>query len=154
LAWKVAAVKNTERESEKLPLPIIKVVGMSASGKSTLVTRLRENGYDARPVSQEHSNVPDLWRQFAKPQWLIYLDASLELQQTRRPDVSWSPQWHRTEMLRLRHARAHADLLIDTSQMTSTEVADLAILFLTRQRVRSAPTALPPLGATGSARKG
>jgi hypothetical protein len=135
------------------PLPVIKVVGISAGGKSTLVAHLRNEGYDARPVSQEHSNVPDLWRQFDKPQWLLYLDVSLEAQRLRRSDVSWSAQWHRTEQLRLRHARDHADLLIDTSQMTADEVAAVALLFLREKRVRHADAPLPPLSPTGSARR-
>ena len=49
-------------------LPLIKVVGISASGKSTLVKALRQRGYRARPVSQEHSNVPSLWQQFEEPE--------------------------------------------------------------------------------------
>jgi hypothetical protein len=135
------------------PLPVIKVVGISASGKSTLVALLRSHGYDARPVSQEHSSVADLWRRFDKPQWLLYLDVSLEVQRVRRPDVTWSAQWHRTEELRLRHARDHADLLIDTGTMTPDEVAALALLFLRAKRVRHADAPLPPLSATGSARR-
>ncbi len=71
-------------------LPVIKVVGVSASGKSTLVKGLRAAGYDARPVSQEHSNVPDLWKQFDFPKVLIYLDVTLAMQEKRRPDVEWS----------------------------------------------------------------
>ncbi len=136
------------------PLPVIKVVGISASGKSTLVQELRNHGYDVRPVSQEHSNVPSLWRHFEKPQWLIFLDASLEVQQVRRPDVSWSIDWHWTEQLRLQQARDHADIVIDTSEMTPADVAALAILFLERNRVRHVSEPLPPLAATGGARKG
>ena len=59
-------------------LPVIKVVGVSAGGKSTLVRLLRERGYDARAVSQEHSEVPTLWKQFEPPRVLIYLDTTLE----------------------------------------------------------------------------
>ncbi len=137
----------------ELSLPVIKVVGMSASGKSTLVEELRRRGYDVRPVSQEHSNVPSLWRHFEKPQWLIFLNVSLEAQRARRPDVSWSGQWHRTEQLRLQQARDHADIVIDTSQMTPVSVAELTVLFLERNRVRHALEPLLSLAATGSARK-
>ncbi|MCB0046095.1 MAG: hypothetical protein KDD92_11745 [Caldilineaceae bacterium] len=135
------------------PLPIIKIVGISAGGKSTLVKALRAHGYDARPVSQEHSNVPDLWRQFDKPQWLFYLDVSLEGQRGRRPDVSWSAKWRQTEEIRLRHARSHADLIINTTAMEPDAVANLALLFLRDKRVGHAQEALPLLAATGSARK-
>ena len=73
-------------------LPLNKVVGVSASGKSTLVAGLRQAGYYARPVSQEHSHLPDLWQQFDRGRVLIYLDNDLESQRQRRPDVSWDQQ--------------------------------------------------------------
>src|SRR4051794_16737319 len=79
------------------PLPIIKVVGISGSGKSTLVAALRAQGYDARPVSQEHSQVPNLWQQFERSTYLIYLYASLEVQQRRRQDVTWTAAAHQEE---------------------------------------------------------
>ncbi len=139
-------------------LPVIKIVGMSASGKSTLVEGLRAAGYDARPVSQEHSNVPDLWRQFDTPGygesvWLIYLDVSLDGQHTRRPDVSWSAKWWRTEQTRLHHARTHADLRIDTTAMSPQQVLDLALLFLQRHDVDYVDHPLPPVASTGGVRK-
>jgi len=139
-------------------LPVIKVVGMSASGKSTLVKGLRAAGYDARPVSQEHSNVPDLWRRFdeadyGRPLWLIYLDVDLESQRGRRPDVSWSAKWWRTEQARLHHARAHADLRIDTSAMSPEQVLDVALLFLQQHDVAHADQLLPPVAPTGGIRK-
>ena len=135
------------------PLPVIKVVGISGSGKSTLVSGLRAKGYDARPVSQEHSNVPDLWRQFDRPAYLIYLNAALENQQSRRQDVSWSASAHEEEVRRLAHARDHADLRIDTAGLTAEGVLQVAISFLTRKRVAHASQPLPPLPATGSAAK-
>ena len=42
--------------------PRIVVVGPCASGKSTLVSGLREHGYDALASGQEHSEVHHLWR--------------------------------------------------------------------------------------------
>src|SRR5262245_17548395 len=83
------------------PLPIIKVVGISGSGKSTLVRGLRAAGYDARPVSQEHSNVPTLWQQFERTTYLIYLYTSLGAQQRRRQEVTWTKDAHHEEMRRL-----------------------------------------------------
>ncbi len=139
-------------------LPIIKVVGMSASGKSTLVTRLRALGYDARPVSQEHSNIPTLWQHFDQPAydnplWLIYLDATLDVQRTRRPDVSWTVRWHQTEQRRLNHARGHADLRVDTSEMMPDAVAEVVLIFLRDRRVAHAEEALPPITPTGGGRR-
>jgi ABC-type glutathione transport system ATPase component len=135
------------------PLPIIKVVGISGSGKSTLTRALRAAGYDARSVSQEHSNVPSLWQQFDRPTYLIYLSASLEDQQARRQDVTWSTAAHQEEIRRLAHAREHADLRIDTGKLTAADVYKVALSYLTRQRVRHADQPLPALPATGSATK-
>lgn len=135
------------------PLPIIKVIGISGAGKSTLVHNLRTAGYDARPVSQEHSNVPNLWQQFDRPAYLIYLYASLEDQEERRQDVSWSPAAHQEELRRLAHGREHADLRIDTGKLTRDTVFNLVRSFLIQQRVRHASHPLPALPATGSAFK-
>jgi len=131
-------------------LPLIKVVGISASGKSTLVKALRRHGYNCRPVSQEHSNVSDLWQQFDAPSILIYLDVDLETQRNRRPDVTWDKSWLREESVRLDHARGHAELKINTAGMTSETVLQIALTFLKNERVRHAEQALPPLNATGS----
>ncbi len=133
-------------------LPLIKVVGMSASGKSTLVQGLRAAGYRARPVSQEHSNIPDLWHQFDRPFVLIYLHVDLAGQRRRRPDVSWSREaWH-LEWERLAHARSHADLRIDTGDLTPDQVLEIALRFLRRLGVAHADHPLPPVPATGSGR--
>jgi hypothetical protein len=131
-------------------LPLIKVVGVSASGKSTLVAGLRQAGYDARPVSQEHSNVPDLWRQFEPPRYLIYLSVSLDSQQLRRPDVTWTASNRRTEEARLAHAREHADLRIDTTHFSARDVLRLACTDLRRRRISHAAVPLAPVLATGS----
>ena len=138
-------------DRELTPLPVVKVVGISASGKSTLVKRLRRAGYDARPVSQEHSNVGDLWQQFDKPAILIYLDADLATQCQRRPDVSWDEQWLRQEQERLRHAWEHANLKINTAALSPGVVGKIVLTFLKQERISHAAQPLPPLRATGSA---
>jgi hypothetical protein len=166
MAIKRMAAKRPQRSKQELPsepiddapryekpLPIIKVVGLSGSGKSTLVGALRAQGYDARPVSQEHSNVPTLWQQFDRAAYLIYLAATLENQQARRQDVSWSAAAYQEEVRRLAHAREHADLRINTAELTPAEVCEVAISFLRQRRVRHADQALSPLPATGSASK-
>jgi hypothetical protein len=131
---------------------VVKVVGTSASGKSTLVTRLRRAGYNARPISQEHSNVPDLWSQFDRPAALIFLHVDVESQQDRRPDVAWSEQMLRRELDRLADARAHADLRVDTSALSPDAVFQLAVGMLERLRIAHAATALDPLPITGGSR--
>lgn len=140
-----------QREDDYQALPLIKVVGISAGGKSTLVKSLRELGYRARPVSQEHSNVATLWQQFDHPHLLIYLDVDLETQRQRRPDVTWNKEWLREEIERLDHARDHADLKIDTSGLIAEEVLHIAVTFLRKQQIDHADHPLPQLTATGSA---
>ncbi len=132
-------------------LPLIKVVGISASGKSTLVKALRRHGYNTRPVSQEHSNVADLWQQFDQPNILIYLEVDLATQKARRPDVTWDKSWLREENTRLDHARGHAELKINTAGLTGDNVLQIALTFLKNEGVRHADHALSPLNATGSA---
>ncbi|MFN8445259.1 MAG: hypothetical protein U0175_31010 [Caldilineaceae bacterium] len=132
-------------------LPIIKVVGVSGGGKSTLVKALRNAGYDARPVSQEHSNVPDLWKQFEFPKVLIFLDVSLAAQKERRPDNDWTEAARQEELQRLAHAISHSDLRIDTSQLAPAQVAQVALAFLNAQNISQAKEPLPPVKATGSA---
>jgi hypothetical protein len=133
------------------PLPVIKVAGVSGSGKSTLVHGLRQNGYNARPISQEHSNVPDLWQQFDHPDVLIVLWVDLASQRVRRPDVTWTIEALAEEGQRLAHARDHANLKIDTSGLAPEDVLKLALAFLRHRRVAHAPGPLGDLPATGSA---
>ena len=129
---------------------LVKIVGVSAAGKSTLVAGLRRLGFNARPVAQEHSQVPDMWQQIRPPHLLIFLDADLPAQGARRPDVSWNERWRRTELQRLEHARGHADLLIDTSLLTPEKVMDQAVDFLRKRKVQPAPGPLAELPRTGS----
>jgi hypothetical protein len=131
-------------------LPVIKVVGVSAGGKSTLVAELRVLGYDARAVSQEHSHAPTLWKQFDVPRVLIYLDCTLEMQKRRRPDVSWDALNLAVERERLRDAYADADLRINTAQFSPAEVLNLALAYLRAKRIRHASVPLPPAPATGA----
>jgi len=142
--------KASDSKSDEL-LPLIKVVGTSGSGKSTLVAGLRKRGYNARPVSQEHSDVPDLWQQFDRPFVLIYLHADLAAQQARRPGSASGEESFRQEQRRLAHARRAADLRIDTSALTVQNVLELAAIFLDHVRVRHADHPLGPIPLTGSA---
>ena len=134
------------------PLPIVKVVGVSASGKSTLVKCLRMRGYDARPVSQEHSEVPDLWQRFDRPYALIHLSADIRAQKRRKPDQAWTYAELMREQMRLAHARNAADIRIDTSRLDPERVCEIAVTFLRKIGVRHADSALPSIRATGSAK--
>ena len=142
------------RHKMQQKLPVIKVVGVSASGKSTLVRALREHGYDARAVSQEHSHSATLWKQFDVTRVLIYLDSTLEVQQQRRPDVTWNAGNLAAERQLLHNARAEADLRLNTAQLSSADVLHLALAYLRAKRIRHAPGPLPPAGETGAPVKG
>src|SRR5690606_7862961 len=86
----------------------VAVVGVCGSGKTTIVEALRERGYDAYVVGQEHSISPQLWAQ-RQPDHLLFLEATLETVRERR-GATW-PKWlYDLQQERLAHARAHASL--------------------------------------------
>lgn len=132
-------------------LPVVKIVGLSAAGKTTLVNGLRQLGYNARPASQEHSNVPTMWLQLHPPVLLIYLYVDARTQVSRRPDLTWREGGWSEELRRLAHAHAHARLWIDTSDLTPHQVRQLTLTYLRKAGIGHNPTPLPPAPATGSA---
>ena len=108
---------------------LIGVVGPSASGKSTLIAGLEKHGYLCRHIAQDHSYVPDMWKQLTNPDVLIYLEVSFAVSLARRgSDRSLAD--HIEEVRRLADARAHADLLIATDGLTAVQVLQSAIDFL------------------------
>jgi len=108
----------------------VAVVGACAVGKSTLVSALREAGYEARHVAQEHSYVPAMWQRISQPDALIYLDADFEAILTRRPAFNFKPADLAEQKRRLAHARQHCDLYIDTTDLTPAEVQERCLTFL------------------------
>jgi hypothetical protein len=131
--------KGDERSFSPAPLlprssaPLrIAVVGPCASGKSTLVAALKAAGYDARHPAQEHSYVKDMWLRRVNPDVLIYLDLSYESYQQRRPNDDAGPEYLDMQRARLAHARAHADLVVDTSELMAEEVRAAVAGFLER----------------------
>ena len=128
--------------SEKPALPLIKVVGPCAAGKTTLTNRLRALGYNARQIAQEHSHVPDMWRRIHPPHVLIYLDARDDTILRRRPKHAL-PALLPRQRARLAHARAHADLVVQTDDLTPDEVLARVVHFLERRRIPKGPP-LPP----------
>jgi deoxyadenosine/deoxycytidine kinase len=118
------------------PPPIrIAVVGVCASGKSSLVRALREAGYDARHVAQEHSYAPQMWRRIARPDILIYLDVDFETLTQRRRQLRFGPAELAEQLRRLAHARAHCDLYVDTSSLSVDEVRTAVFDFLEKSRL-------------------
>jgi deoxyadenosine/deoxycytidine kinase len=120
--------KQNNRESQ----PLIAVVGPCASGKTTLVENLKRRGYHVREVNQEHSYVPAMWQRFTQPDLLIYLDVSQEAASERRRAEAEAGWWEAMEQ-RLEHARAHADLLIETDDLNENEVLESVLSFLERR---------------------
>ena len=105
----------------------VAVVGPCASGKSTLVSALRDAGYDARHVAQDHSFVSDMWRRVSQPDILIYLDVTYEAIKRRRPKTTYRPADLIEQEKRLAHARENCDFLIDTTPLTPSEVLQAAL---------------------------
>jgi GTPase SAR1 family protein len=103
----------------------IVVVGPCASGKSTLVERLRAAGLDARASGQEHSAVRDLWAKL-EPDLLVALDIDLETLRARR-SPHWPEDIYLRQRERLRHAFEVADLVIDTMANDAEAVANVVI---------------------------
>lgn len=109
----------------------IKVVGPCASGKSTLTEGLKELGYDARTAAQDHSGVPDMWLRLNPPDLLIYLDVTVDAARQRgRIGTGWDQKYLDEQHRRLRHARAHCDLYLPTSDLATEEVLARVLGFL------------------------
>jgi deoxyadenosine/deoxycytidine kinase len=109
---------------------LIGVVGPCGAGKSSLVAGLKSQGYHIRHIGQEHSYVPDMWKRLTNPDLLIYLDVSYENTILRRK-LDWSFEEYSEQLHRLRHARQHADLYLDTNSMTSNDVIQIALSYVT-----------------------
>lgn len=117
------------RRAKREERPLIAVVGPCASGKSQLVQALRQRGYNAREVLQEHSYAPAMWQRITQPDVLIYLDVSKTVALRRRP--TYAPTgWWETLAQRLRHARQHADLYIHTDELSIEEIIEQTLTFL------------------------
>jgi len=87
------------------------------------VVALRAAGYETHHPAQEHSYVQDMWQRRVNPDVLIYLDLSHEAYRQRRPKDDAGPEYLAMQRERLAHAREHADLVVDTSGMTTEEVS-------------------------------
>jgi deoxyadenosine/deoxycytidine kinase len=107
----------------------IAVVGVCASGKSTLARALREIGVVVVEVAQEHSHVQHMWQAITKPDVLIFLDASEATVRARWPykgDVDFVAEQNR----RLTHARTHAQLVICVDELNAQQVLGRAVAYL------------------------
>src|SRR5215207_3964839 len=95
---------------------LLGIVGPCGSGKSALADGLEKSGYACRHIAQEHSYVPDMWQLMTKPDVLIYLGVSFQVS-TDRTKLTWQEKDYIEQLRRLSHARAHADIIIETDNM-------------------------------------
>jgi len=109
--------------------PLIGLVGPCGSGKSTLAARLRARGYPVKHIAQEHSFVKDMWKRIAKPEVLVFLDASYPVTNERR-NLGWAEADYLEQQRRLIHARAHSDLYIFTDNLSIDAVEAQIVGFL------------------------
>jgi UDP-N-acetylmuramate-alanine ligase len=105
------------------------LVGICGSGKTALAASLRRLGYEVRECAQEHSEVPHMWQVIARPDVLVYLDASEEVI-GRRGERHYVKGLVEVQRGRLAHARAHCDLYVMTDALTEGEVLDRVSTFL------------------------
>lgn len=70
-----------------------------------------------------------MWQKIAKPDVLVFLDVSYAETLVRR-NWTWSEADYSEQLRRLRHARLHADLVIDTDPLTPGEVAGRVLEYL------------------------
>jgi deoxyadenosine/deoxycytidine kinase len=108
---------------------LIGVVGPCGSGKSTLITGLEQQGYTCRHIAQEHSYVQAMWQKIARPDILIFLDASFAVSTARR-NLTWQRKDHDEQYRRLAHARQHANVVIDTDDLTPGQVLQKTLEYL------------------------
>lgn len=107
---------------------LVAIVGVCASGKTTLVKGLREAGIDAYNVAQEHSCIKKFWNR-KKPDLLVMIDATLSAIKKRR-FVTWDEKRLEIQHERLRDARENANLYIQTDELSREEVLQTIITFI------------------------
>jgi len=109
--------------------PLIGIVGPCGAGKSTLIEGLDALGYKTRHIAQEHSYVRTMWQRITNPDVLIFLQVSFAVSLERRP-MNWNEAEYEEQQRRLSHALEHADLVLDTDQLSIQEVLERVINFL------------------------
>lgn len=109
---------------------MIGVVGACGTGKSELVARLKECGYQARHIAQEHSFAPKMWRIITNPDILLFLQISYPVT-IERKKFNWTEKEFDEQIYRLRHAFAHSDIIINTDNLTPEDVFEVLINELT-----------------------
>ncbi|KAF0197491.1 MAG: hypothetical protein FD169_473 [Bacillota bacterium] len=102
----------------------IGVVGNCVAGKSTLVTALRDKGYNAVNIPQEHSVSKKFWRRLT-PDVIIYLRCTLETARQRRR-IPWGQERLDEQWELLAEVREAAHIMILTDALTKEQVLAVA----------------------------
>ncbi len=108
---------------------LIGIVGPCGAGKTTLADGLRNKGFQARAIAQEHSYVKDMWQQLTNPDILIFLQASC-LTGGKRRNLKWTPAEWEEQQRRLAHALEHADFFLDTELLSIQDVLQKVLEYL------------------------
>ena len=110
---------------------LIGIVGPCGAGKSTLTDALDALGYSTRHIAQEHSYVKDMWKRLTNPDVLIFLQASFPVTQKRREKmIHWNEAVYEEQQRRLAHAQSHADLIVNTDNLSIEEVQKHVLAFI------------------------
>ena len=126
-------MNNSDEKPPSQSQPLVGIVGVCASGKSTLITGLNERGVRTRHIAQEHSYVKDMWKRITNPDILIFLDASYEVTVKRR-QLNWTIAEWEEQQRRLQHARQNADLYINTDELEAEEVLNRVLGYISKPR--------------------
>lgn len=100
--------------------PLVLIVGVCASGKTTLAGGLQELGYNASSFAQEHSVTPFVWRR-KKPDFLIFLICKYETIKNRK-NINWGYSEYLRQVDWLNDAYKHAHLVVVTDVFTPEEL--------------------------------
>ena len=122
-------MNNSPDQPDSQNRPLIGVVGVCASGKSTLIKGMEARGFRMRHIAQEHSYVKDMWKRITNPDVLIFLDATYSLTVQRR-QLDWTEADWAEQQRRLSHAREHADLYINTDDLSIERVLEIVVAFV------------------------
>ena len=95
-------------------------------------------GYTVRHIAQEHSFAPKMWQIIGKADLLVFLDVSFDVAQRRRW-MDWLPRDMNEQRRRLRHAREHCDLYLDTDTLSVDEVLTRVLSFISGLPGRGQP---------------
>lgn len=106
--------------------PLIGIVGVCASGKTTLISKLNKLGYSCRHIAQEHSYVKTMWKQLTNPDILVYLHVSYP-ESIRRRNLNWTLSEYDEQIKRLSDARENADVFVNTDQLSPEEVLEIIV---------------------------